>query len=88
MNLSNTQDVSMVGLDSLLFINCGDIFTESILVLWSFFGSFGNVNVSYGILRLPSIKRTGCQLDHLRYVAVNFSSSTTILHAVDFLLYS
>ena len=33
MNLSNAQDVSMVGLDSLLFINCGDIFTESVIVL-------------------------------------------------------
>ena len=77
MNLSNAQDVSMVGLDSLLFFNRGDIFTENILVLCNLLQ-----------LRLPSIKRTGRQLDHLRYAAVKFSSSTTILHAVDFLLYS
>ena len=77
MNLSNAQDVSMVGLDSLLFFNRGDIFTENILVLCNLLQ-----------LRLPSIKGTGRQLDHLRYVAVNFSSSTTILHAVDFLLYN
>ena len=87
MDLSNDLDVSMDGLDCLLFINCGDIFTESILVLWSVFAVLG-INVSYGILRLSSIKRTGRQLDHLRYVAVNFSSSTTILHTVYFLLYS
>ena len=76
MNLSNAQDVSMVGLDS-LFFNRGDIFTENILVLCNLLQ-----------LRLPSIKGTGRQLDHLRYGAVKFSSSTTILHAVDFLLYS
>ena len=35
MDLSNGLEVSMDGLDCLLFINCGDIFTESILVLWS-----------------------------------------------------
>ena len=87
MDLSNALEVSMDGLDCLLFINCGDIFTESILVLWSFFAVLG-INVSCGILRLPSIKRTGRQLDHLRHSAVNFSSSTTILHSVDFLLYS
>ena len=35
MDLSNALEISMVGLDSLLFFNRGDIFTESILVLWS-----------------------------------------------------
>ena len=35
MDLSNALEVSMDGLDCLLFINCGGIFTESILVLWS-----------------------------------------------------
>lgn len=33
MDLSNALDVSLDGLDSLLFINCGDIFTESVIVL-------------------------------------------------------
>ena len=55
MNLSNAQDVSMVGLDSLLFFNRGDIFTENILVLCNLLQ-----------LRLPSTKGTGRQLDHLR----------------------
>ena len=75
MDLSNALDVSMDGLDSLLWWyihrKCNS-FVEFVAVL--------GINVSCGILRLLSIKRTGCQLDHLRYVAVNFSSSTTILY--------
>ena len=66
MDLSNALEVSMDGLDCLLFINCGDIFTESILVGFVEFVAVLGINVSYGILRLPSIKRTGRQFDHLR----------------------
>ena len=66
MDLSNALEVSMDGLDCLLFIHCGDIFTESILVGFVEFVAVLGINVSYVILRLPSIKRTGRQLDHLR----------------------
>ena len=43
----------MGGLDSLLLINSGDILTESILVLWSFFVFYSFVDKHLYLRRLP-----------------------------------